>query len=213
MTTAHVTPELLAAYADGSMSDGMSLLVASHLTYCPECRSRVARLEAVGGAFIAVEEPEAPDPACLSRVLERLDTGMDEPNAPQAVGSDLPLPRPILARLGPEASDIHWRFLLPGLSDHKLSGFDGEDVSLLRAKPGVRILPHTHSGDEATLVLTGQLRDGERIYGRGDVALADEHDNHRPEIVGDETCICLVVLTGRMRFTGPIGRALNLLNG
>lgn len=213
MTTAHVTNDLLAAYADGAISDGMSLLVASHLTYCAECRTRVARLETVGGAFLALEEPVAPDSACLARVLDRLDSGDAADTPAPFAHDDLRLPFPVLERLGASADKIHWRFLLPGLSDHKLGGFDGEDVGLLRAKPGVRILTHTHSGREATLVLTGQLRDGDRVYARGDVALADHHDNHRPEIVGDEVCICLVVLSGRMRFTGPIGRALNLLNG
>ncbi|MBA3326136.1 MAG: zf-HC2 domain-containing protein [Rhodobacteraceae bacterium] len=52
MTLAHATPELLTAYADGSLSEGLSLLVASHLTFCPACRRRVARLEALGGALL-----------------------------------------------------------------------------------------------------------------------------------------------------------------
>jgi putative transcriptional regulator len=65
-------------------------------------------------------------------------------------------------------------------------------------------------GEEATLVLTGRMRDGAREFGRGDVALADASHDHHPRIVGNETCVCLVVLTGPMRFTGPVGRALNL---
>ncbi len=74
----------------------------------------------------------------------------------------------------------------------------------------MRILQHTHVGDEATLVLTGSMRDGDRLLSRGDVAFADQNDDHHPEIVGDETCVCLVVLSGPMRFTGPVGRALNI---
>ena len=123
------------------------------------------------------------------------------------------MPYPLLERLGGDAERIRWRFILPGLADHRLDGFEEEQVILLRGKPGVRILPHTHSGEEATLVLAGRLRDGGREYQRGDVALADHTHDHRPEIVGNETCVCLVVLTGRLRFTGPIGRALNLLTG
>lgn len=211
MTNAHVTNGMLAGYADGSLSDGMSLLVASHLTFCGACRSKVERLEAVGGALMACEEPMEPDPGCLSRVIDGICT--PEPDA-APVPASRPvgqLPFPVLDRLGAAGAQISWRFLLPGLADHRIAGFADEDVSLLRAKPGVRILPHTHCGEEATLVLSGALRDGDRVYRRGDVSLADHTDDHRPEIVGDEVCICLVVLSGRMHFTGPIGRALNLL--
>ena len=82
----------------------------------------------------------------------------------------------------------------------------------MRARPGVRVPAHTHGGREATLVLAGEMRDGAQVLGRGDVALADERHDHAPEIVGATTCICLLVLTGRMRFTGRFGWALNRLN-
>jgi len=216
MVRAHVSNEMLSAYADGSLSDGMSLLVASHLTFCPTCRDKVARLEALGGALMALEDPAEPDPACLSRVMARLDAPepADEPEGRALPETDVPMPSPVLERLRAEREAIRWRFLLPGLSDHRLEGFDdGEQVTLLRGRPGVRILPHTHCGDEATLVISGRLRDGDTEYAPGDVSLADHTHDHRPEIVGTETCVCLVVLSGRLRFTGPIGRALNLLSG
>jgi anti-sigma factor ChrR (cupin superfamily) len=40
MKTAHATPELLAGYAQGTLTRGMALLVASHLTYCPRAATR-----------------------------------------------------------------------------------------------------------------------------------------------------------------------------
>ena len=63
-----------------------------------------------------------------------------------------------------------------------------------------------------TLVLCGLMQDRGRTLGRGDVAIATDHDDHRPRIVGDETCICLVVMTGEMRFTGRLSRVLNYLS-
>jgi len=94
-----------------------------------------------------------------------------------------------------------------------MEGFEAETVSLVRARPGVRIPVHSHSGEEATLILAGQMRDADRVYCRGDVAAADDHDDHRPEIVGPDTCLCLLVLSGKLRFTGMFGPVLNLLNG
>ncbi len=216
MKTAHATPEMLAGYAQGTLSRGMSLLVASHLTYCPECRDKVSRLEALGGVLLRdtpVADVTAPS---LASVLARIDAGAAEPVAEAFESRDEQapfLPAPVRALLAAGGKEIRWRFLLPGLSEYRFDDFDGESVSLLRARPGIRILAHTHEGNEATLVLRGQLRDGDRVYSRGEVSLADHHDDHRPEIVGDETCLCLVVLSGNMRFTGPVGRALNIFNG
>jgi putative transcriptional regulator len=173
----------------------------------------VARLEALGGALLASGEAAETSPGCLAGALARIAVA-ERPAATPAPAPDptLPLPAPLRARLGIAACDIRWRFLLPGLSDYRLDGFEGEEVRLLRARPGLRILQHTHAGDEATLILTGQMRDGDRVYARGDVALADETHDHHPQIVGSEPCVCLVVLSGPMRFTGRVGRALNLFS-
>lgn len=211
MIAAHATPELLAAYADGSLSNGMSLLVASHLTFCPVCRERLRRLETIGGALLREGEAVTPAPDSLSRVLARLDKSEPAPVSRPVDDPASPLPAPLRARVGVPSDQIRWSFLLPGLSEYRLDGFPDEEVSLLRARPGVRIPSHTHAGEEATLILTGKLADGGRVYARGDVALADHSDDHRPEIVGEEVCLCLVVLSGPMRFTGPVGRALNFL--
>lgn len=211
MATAHATPAMLAAFACGTLAEGMSLLVASHLTLCPTCQSRVAAHEAICGALLRTGDDEAPSAACLDGVLARL--AEDEPVPPaRVVSAPSATPTPILAHIGGDIEDLRWRFLLPGLSEHRLDGFEGEDVRLLRAKPGVRILSHTHTGDEATLILSGRMRDGDRTFERGDVSVADDTDEHRPEIVGSDTCVCLIVLSGRMRFTGSVGRVLNLFN-
>jgi putative transcriptional regulator len=82
---------------------------------------------------------------------------------------------------------------------------------LLRARPGAPMFSHTHDGVEATLVLCGALEDRGRIYRRGDVAIATAADDHRPRILDEGVCICFIVTTGKMRFTGPFSRALNYL--
>ena len=214
MAAWHLTDEMLETYAAGSISEGMSLLAASHLTYCPACRAQVEALEKVSGAVLA-ECGAAETGPDLAAVLDAIDAGAMPGQKLGRLDADpgSPLPNPVRERVGMPIEDLRWRFLLPGLAECRLEGFDGEEVSLLRARPGARIPGHTHSGDEATLILSGQMRDGERLFGRGDLALADHHDDHHPEIVGDQTCVCLVVLSGRMRFTGTFGRALNLFTG
>ena len=214
MAVWHLTDEMLETYAAGSISEGMSLLAASHLTYCSACRAQVEVLEKLSGAVLA-ESGAAETGPDLAAVLDAIDAGATRERKVRPLEADpgSPLPNPVRERVGMPIEDLRWRFLLPGLAECRIEGFDGEEVSLLRARPGARIPGHTHSGDEATLVLSGSMRDGERLFERGDLALADHHDDHHPEIVGSETCVCLVVLSGRMRFTGTFGRALNLFNG
>jgi putative transcriptional regulator len=207
----HPADSHLFAYAAGSISSGLGLLVATHLALCPSCRERNARLELVGGAFLRDDSPpDAVRSPSLSATLQRLDEAprLGDARRPE---SDPILPRPLRAALGRPSDRIRWRFLLPGLAHCALEGDAGEDVRLIRAKPGARLLHHTHEGCEATLVLAGQLRDGPRTFGRGAVSVCGPDHDHRPEIVGDEECICLIVLTGPMRFTGSVGRVLNLL--
>ncbi len=210
MAQAHPTEEHLAGYASGALSEGMTLLVASHLTYCPDCRATVRALEGVGAALL-VEDPRASHIAAPSvdAVMARLDQAPATGVLPADPGS--PLPAPIRRELGQPMDRIDWGFRLPGLHEVELSGFEGERVSLLRVRPGTQMLGHTHDGEEATLVLAGQMVDGEQVFRTGDVALADESHDHNPRVTGGEVCYCLIVMTGNVRFTGPVGRALNLL--
>lgn len=221
MINSHASGKILSAYADGTLSQGMSILVASHLTFCSNCRSVLSRFEDVGGASLVLSDPVEPEGSCLDRVLsriefERIDKDLPAPRTEMYDFDDddaLAVPAPLHDCIGAQPSGLRWRFLMPGLSEMRLAGFEGEEINILRARPGVRIPAHTHSGQEATLILAGAMRDGETILRRGDVAFADHHDDHRPEIVGSEVCYCLTVVTGKLRFTGPLGKALNLLNG
>ncbi len=209
--------EILADYASGALPAGLSLLVASHLTFSPESRRRVGDLESLGGVMLSADGADglaAPD---LDAALARLDApeaprrNAMEDDAPIRLGGGAPvLPAPLRRALGGDADELAWKFRLPGLSEVELDGFEGEEVSLLRARPGAPLLSHTHEGVETTLVLTGLLEDRGRVFARGDVAVATEDDDHRPRIVGEETCICLIVMSGGLRFTGPFSRALNL---
>ena len=205
----HPEPETLAEYALGALAPGMELLVSGHLTFCPSCRKKAESYEILGGgALDACSTSEISAPS-IEATLEMLD----EPEADH---------RPILVKdpLYPAAlqkfipattDDLDWSFRLPGIYEHELDGFSNETVSLIRAKPGSKMLSHTHDGEEATLLLSGQMKDGNRIYRKGDVAQADHDHDHKPEIIGEEMCVCLIVLSGKMKFTGTLGRALNVL--
>lgn len=187
----------------------MRLLVATHLVFCASCRSRLARIEAIGGAFLQdVALPNEVAPPDIEAALARLEerTPPKRSAAREAAG----LPEPIRRALWPQAANLPWRELLPGLWDIPLPCDTGEDVRLLKGRPGVEIYAHAHAGDEATIVLFGHLRDGERTFGPGEVSLCGPEDNHAPHVVGATTCYCLLVLNAPLRFTDPRGPIPNL---
>jgi len=205
----HPSQDQLAEYALGALAPGMEMLVSSHLTYCAECREKVERLEAIGGVALSDSPLEELDSPSLENVLDCLDTEADVEVFESSKNSKFPLSLQNL--IGKTEDEIDWSFRLPGMYEYELEGFEGEHVSLLKAKPGSKMLSHTHEGEEATLILAGEMADGDRVYRKGDVSFADETSDHKPHIIGNETCICLIVMSGKLKFTGTMGRALNVL--
>ena len=206
----HLPPdELIADYACGATSPGVALLMATHLTHSPESRAKLRDYENVGGMLLSDEAPAEMSTGSLDAVLAMLDA----PRAIEApqLGDQGPFPRPLLDQLDMGFDDIPWKFRLPGVASYDLDGFGDETVQLLRAKPGAAVPQHTHHGSEMTLIMQGALLDDGIEYHKGDVAVNDEHDDHRPRAIGDEVCYCLIVQHGSLHFTGKFSRVLNLL--
>ena len=199
----------MAQYASGGIGFGMSVLMASFVTLSPAARQQLETLEKINGLLLdEAEQVEMSDDA-LDALLDRLDAKSEDDVEAQASTDELnnDLPAPLRAILDKPIEDEKWRFAYPGVRQVKLPiGDNGETVKLLKIKPGKAAPRHTHSGIEATLVLRGAFRDGNRLYERGELALADQHIQHRPRAEGDEDCICLAVTDGALRFTDTLGR-------
>ena len=206
MNNGHLTNELIIAYATGAAREGAALAAAAHLTYCADCRRKVAAQEVIAGALLA-ETPAEDAPSC-DALIERLDE-VPELSKPVQKG---PLPAPVAAAVGMDFDEMPWRFRLPGVYVHEMSNEDGEDISLMKVRPGAAIPSHTHEADELTVVFEGELEDGGTTFKAGDISVADASVDHTPRAGGDTACICLAVLSGGVKFTGPFGRALNLFS-
>jgi putative transcriptional regulator len=194
MKSGHAPTETIAAYAAGALTPGMTLLVASHLSYCPACRDKASRLEALAGALLADCPPTALGPRCLKGALDRIAAG-DEAAPPRPPAAELP--RPLSAWLGKPLCALGWRAVLPGLTACALDGFPRERVGLMRGDPGVAIPAHCPSGKGGALVLAGRLREGADTYRCGDLALPRPPAGADPEVVGNDPCLCLVVRPAR----------------
>ena len=205
---------LLAAYASGHLGHGMSVLMASFLTLSPVARRQMETFETLNGIMLDDAEAVEMSDDALTSLMARLDAPEGDEalhavkaNSESAVGKNSDLPAPLRAVIDYPIEDQRWRFAYPGVRQLSLSiGDDDERVKLLKIKPGKAAPRHTHKGIEATLVLRGAFRDGNRLYERGQLALADQHIQHRPRAEGDEDCICLAVNDGALRFTDSLGR-------
>ena len=187
----------------------MAVLMASYITLSPAARQQMQTLEQVNGVLLDESEPAKMTDSALDAALALLDSDKEEAPTQETSSDELnaDLPAPLRAILDKPIEDEKWRFAYPGVRQVTLPiGDTGESVKLLKIKPGKASPRHTHKGIEATLVLRGAFRDGNRLYERGELALADQHIQHRPRAEGSEDCICLAVTDGALRFTDSFGR-------
>jgi putative transcriptional regulator len=208
----HLDDATLVSYAAGALSQGMALVVASHLSLCPHCQQRNEQLEGIGGALL----DEMPEQALESDMLGNLMALLDSDDA-------VPAPAPSVAKtdifcslaeyVGADLERVDWKRIVPGVYFHDLP-FEGGGVSrLLRIAPGKTILPHSHEGNELTMVLRGSFSDELGRFAAGDVADLDDQVEHQPLVDSREDCICLVATDAPLRFTTWFGRLVQPITG
>lgn len=212
----HPDADALLDYASGKASQASSVLIATHLALCPECRAVVREYEALGGALIEDQAPVAVSSGALAATLAMLDED-DIHIAPAPRGNDVDaetlrvVPQPLRGYLNGSLDSLAWRARGRGIQEASVDMGDSSiRASMLRIAPGETIPSHTHSAIETTIVLKGAFSDDTGRYARGDVATAMDDLDHAPVADRDEECICFIVVEGDLRLTGTFGRMLNL---
>lgn len=212
LPTHHPSEARLLDYVAGSMVEPMSLLVATHLAFCPRCRRGAHELEALGGALLEELEPTPLAGDGLARVLARLERPAEEADdrAPRlSMAGEPDLPEPLRSCIGGPLASLSWRRLGPLGQASLLPGYPGMTTRLLAIRAGTAMPSHTHEGAELTLVLRGAFHDQTGHYLRGDVAEADGDVDHRPVVDEDADCLCLAVTDAPLKLTGRLGRLIN----
>lgn len=202
----HPSHETLLAMCNGSLDQARTVVVSAHVERCALCRQRVRLLDHLGGTLLDRVSPTAMSEGALDRALALLDrTAQERPASVQAAG-DLPsMPEALRPyELGP------WRWIGPGTHwrSTNIASPDGYRVFLLRAKGGVRLPHHTHTGIETTLILKGAYAHEGGRYGVGDLEEADGSVEHQPIVEDGEECICLVAMNGDLRLLGLVGKLM-----
>jgi putative transcriptional regulator len=199
MIAHHPDYDLLVAHASGASDEATSLIVATHLALCPECRRRVASVEKTGGALLADVAPAAMSRNALASVMARLGTAT--PEQPKArVSGNFVAPEPLRSYLGGDLDVVKWTAIVPGISYKPLFRRGRMDARLIRSRAGHGVGVHTHQGEELTLCLTGGYTDVTGAYARGDLQIADPTLEHRPTADAGEDCVVLAVAGAPLRF-------------
>lgn len=186
--------ELLPLYALGILEADETILVERAIADDTELAAELAAYEQTADALGAAIQPVAPPPEVKQRLLASVGGGRFESFASRlATLFDVTVDR---ARelLGLIERPASWVAQIPGI---RLVDFEGgpaavaADCGFLRIGPGVMFPPHTHLGEEVTVILQGQLHDpvNNRTIGPGDEYVQLEGTTHYLVCVGDEECI------------------------
>jgi len=184
----HPSEAALAAHGAGTMPEGLSLAVSTHLGFCSVCRETAALMAVLGGAILEGIEPVAMAEDALAMVLARAERPVVS-FAPRA--RDAALPPPL-----DRAAFGAWRDVAPGYRWRGLRIGGAAWAGLMRAEPGCALAGHDHTGMELTCVLTGALADASGRYGPGDVMEGEPGHVHEPRVDGTEPCLCVIAGEG-----------------
>ncbi len=212
MITHHLSDEYLVEYAAGSLPEAESLVVASHLSMCGECRARVETFESIGAVLLEDGETEAVSADAFDTVMGMIAAPkpVEAPRRIEFNQSTLRLiPPPLRSYLDADLDNLNWKRAGRGIQEASLKQDEDVRISLLRIRPDQKVPSHTHTGEEYTLILDGGYKDGSAHYEQGDISHVDGSVDHAPVADPHGPCLCLTVRTGPAQLTGKIGRILN----
>jgi len=208
----HISDDLLVSYAAGSLAEGWSLAVATHLSLCARCRQRLGVAEAAGGQLLETLDAGSASDDSWAAVRDRLGVPPKVETATQPETAILP--RPLRDYVGGDLAQIRWKMLGKGAAQLRIRTGDGAtQVRLLKIPAGKPVPEHSHRGRELTVVLSGAFNDGETLFVRGDVEDADDSVQHVPTATAEADCICLAVTEAPLRFRSWVVRALQPILG
>lgn len=200
----HIPDDILQAYVTGSLPHVFSVVVASHVSLCDECRAVFEAQEALGGAVLDRCNGQPADANLKVRTLALLDDPI-RVAAPEPQRSGI-FPGAVMAEL--KGRPPKWKMLGGGIRQTILAAGAEGSVRLLYIPGGKAVPDHGHNGLEMTLVLQGAFHDETGTFGPGDVQVASDDLDHAPIANMGEACVCLAATDAPLRFHKVVPRLL-----
>ena len=184
--------DLLPLYALGILEDDEARTVERAVARDPVLAAELASLQAAANIMVT---PVAPSRSVLDRLMSSAGKGRFEQFTDRVAALyELSADR-VRELFGLVERGTSWLPQLPGI---ELMWFPGglryadADCGFIRLAAGKVFPPHTHLGDEVSIILAGQLQDLATgvIYNPGDeIAVAHSADEHLLKAIGTEDCI------------------------
>jgi putative transcriptional regulator len=203
----HLTTPLLMGYAAGTLPEAFSLVVATHVSLCDECRAALAAFDAVGGETMLAAAPVVMADSALAATLAKIAMGDAVTEVPHRTG---PYPAPMAAYM---THPPKWRKIGGGVKQIVLHTGARATVRLLKIPAGSAVPDHGHKGTELTLVLQGAFADQTDRFGVGDLEIANEDMRHTPIAESGPDCICLAATDAPLAFHGLLPRIAGRIMG
>ena len=199
------------AYAAGRLPEAFSLVVATHLSLCDDCRAQAGSFDALGGALLEEAGENAMGEDALAQALARIE-GLPQARTegPKPAGI---FPAPLAGHVGGGPDAVRWRRVGGGVKQAILPTGKGATARLLFIPAGMAVPDHGHRGMELTLVLQGAFADRDESFGPGDVEISDETVEHTPIADLDVGCVCLIASERPARFKSFMGKLIQPWTG
>jgi len=206
--------ELLPLYALGILDPDEHDIVERAVAADPSLLAELVSLQDVAAQMIAAPSPVIPNEEVKIRLMASIGGGRFERYAAR-MGNlfdvSMDRAREILAMADRRAS---WVEPIPGIGV-QLIHFGGgpkhhaADCGFVRLAPGAAFPPHTHLGEEHTLVLSGTLVDRThgRTLGPGDEMVQGRGETPHDIAAGPDETIFVTLATDGIQLVGTSGRA------
>lgn len=219
MANFHPSDNTLLEYSSGSLDWALSICVAAHMQFCPQCKSKVVQFNSIGGNALVECEPVKVESACFEALMTRINNDAtaevksethSEHNAQDEFDDRIKALPKVVQKLIPKDKPLKWSFVSPSLRSAQLeTGQDHYEVCFHKIKRGGRVVEHDHRGLEVTLVLEGSFSDSEGNYKPGDYIVKYPGETHRPMAAQDQDCLCLSIMEAPVKVAGLMGKVLN----
>ncbi|MEO1703961.1 MAG: ChrR family anti-sigma-E factor, partial [Pseudomonadota bacterium] len=141
----HLTDQLLMSYAAGTLPEAFSLVVATHVSLCDECRARLHEFEALGGAVLDKAEQVELSDGALEATLKLISQRAKDPikTIRQSEGK---FPKPLQDYIGGDLDAVKWRRVGNGVKQAIIPTAKGATARLLYIPAGCEVPDHGHHG-------------------------------------------------------------------
>jgi putative transcriptional regulator len=212
----HLDQSTLLAFAAGTLSASLSVVAAAHISWCKTCRAGFHHAETLGGEMMSSLDDSIVSADCKARTLALLTAAAPQAVQAQPTSRRQDVPAPLARFIGDsDLRDLPWKRKAPGIAMHeiKLAAPSSGKLVLMHIAAGKAMPDHGHGGEELTLILSGAYQDRFGYFGPGDVADLAEDVEHKPVVVDDIDCFCLVGTEAPTRFKSFAARLMQPLIG